>query len=171
MSRDIGRVYFVTDEVAIKIGYTVAGVKGRVSNIQTGHHADLRLIGSVSAADYPETSLLGRFSHLRIRGEWFRAAPELTTFIDGLREAGVLTEPTPPTIPEQLSSLGRIRKTIWRYAKARPDDPVVQSRCAILRGNLERLIAEPSDKQMRDLTLRNVKSYEQYLYQKILDAR
>ena len=44
----------------------------------------MKLIGTVRGDRRLEKALHKRFDHLRVRGEWFWATPELLAFIDGL---------------------------------------------------------------------------------------
>jgi len=74
------RVYFVRGGKAIKIGFS-GDVKKRLAGLQSGYHGTLELLGTIPAGMNTEQAVLTRFKHLRIRGEWFRAKPELLGFI------------------------------------------------------------------------------------------
>lgn len=78
-------VYFIRfgDFGPIKIGKTCRDVRVRLSIIQLSCPEQLHLLATISEPDESncEESLHERFAHLRIRGEWFDSAPELTEFI------------------------------------------------------------------------------------------
>src|SRR5271166_1885722 len=76
-------VYFVQAGEHVKIG-TSTRTEARLSNGQTMNALPLKLIGTVRGDRRLETALHKRFNHLRVRGEWFWATPELLAFIDGL---------------------------------------------------------------------------------------
>jgi len=82
-----GRVYFLRDGDHIKIG-TSTDVRARVAGGQTMNPRKLVLIGSIPGGRQLEESLHLKFWPLRVRGEWFTAAPELLAFIDGLLYVG-----------------------------------------------------------------------------------
>jgi hypothetical protein len=63
----------------IKIGQTMGIVRGRLQELQVGHHQKLRLLAtSVLIA---ERDAHAKWAGQRIRGEWFRCSPELVTWI------------------------------------------------------------------------------------------
>ena len=76
-------IYFVSDGSKIKIGRAV-NVLNRLRAMQTGHPKPLRVLATVLAHKSVEPMLHRRFrAHQITRGkEWFRAAPELTAFIE-----------------------------------------------------------------------------------------
>lgn len=73
-------VYFITDGEAIKIG-KANNPKSRLSGLQTSHHKPLRIIHLTPGGEAFERELHFKFSHLRIRGEWFRDHKDLHDFI------------------------------------------------------------------------------------------
>ncbi len=76
-------IYFVQEgsKGPIKIGVS-AEVACRFSSIQVGNPRRLRLLGTAPCyGKQLEIEIHRKFSHLRIRGEWFRPAPELLDFI------------------------------------------------------------------------------------------
>ena len=96
---DQGVVYFITDGDAIKIGFSQVP-KLRLTALQTSHHKPLRVIGTVPAMLHDEGTIHRWFSHLRLRGEWFRPDQDLTTFIEQVcREPDKATRPRPPALP------------------------------------------------------------------------
>lgn len=76
--RGLGLVYFVKLGDRIKIGYT-KDLEGRLSVVP---HEELLAVVRGTMAD--EARCHAAFKHLRTRGEWFIAAPDLLAFIDGL---------------------------------------------------------------------------------------
>jgi Meiotically up-regulated gene 113 len=73
-------IYFVRCREAIKIGLT-RDVPWRIANLQSAQPEPLELLLAVTGGRRAEAALHERFAHLRIRGEWFTAAPELLAFI------------------------------------------------------------------------------------------
>ncbi len=71
-------VYFIQsgDAGPIKIGLAWDAHK-RLAALQTGHPEELRLLGTIPGNAEVERRLHDRFSHCRIRGEWFAPDPEL----------------------------------------------------------------------------------------------
>lgn len=53
----------------------------RLKQLQTGSHAELRLIGTIAAEAAREQEMHQAFATDRIRGEWFAATPELREYI------------------------------------------------------------------------------------------
>jgi hypothetical protein len=82
-----GFVYFITDNYAIKIGWSLTPA-ARMANLQTSHHRDLRMIGSITGVKRHEKMLHERFKHLHIRGEWYRNDGELHDFLEGMKDEG-----------------------------------------------------------------------------------
>ena len=82
---DDGRdcVYFIQVGEHVKIG-TSTRTEARLSAGQTMNALPLKLIGTVRGDRRLEKALHKRFDHLRVRGEWFWAVPDLLAFIDGL---------------------------------------------------------------------------------------
>src|SRR3954468_14045308 len=71
-----GSVYFITDDVAIKIGFA-KDVEKRLQELQVAHHVVLRLLCSIACSRQLEQAIHARLEHLRIRGEWFMAHDDL----------------------------------------------------------------------------------------------
>lgn len=88
-------VYFIQagDAGPIKIGVTRGCPLDRMANLQTGCPEALKLVAHASGTADDERELHKRFAHLRLRGEWFLAKPELVEFIRGIRFA---TRSQPP---------------------------------------------------------------------------
>ena len=85
MGKPTSWVYFVQagENGPIKIGVTSGDPMVRMAALQTGNPERLRMLGYVPGDRSREERAHSRFSDLRMQGEWFRAAPELLTFIDG----------------------------------------------------------------------------------------
>lgn len=100
-------VYFVQvgKDGPIKIGTTHGDPRGRLGALQTSHHETLVLLGSISGGVNVEGVWQHRFKALRLRGEWFRAAPELLAAIAEATREGKpqkvrpVTPPPDPKIP------------------------------------------------------------------------
>lgn len=80
-------VYFIQGADHIKIGTTNGPVEKRLKALSTAHHTELRLLATEVDTDNGglEFRLHERFAHLRARGEWFRAGPELLTYIEEVK--------------------------------------------------------------------------------------
>jgi hypothetical protein len=76
-------VYFIEDAErgAIKIG-VARWPKSRLQLLQVGASRPLALIATIAGEEETERAWHSRFAHLRLRGEWFRDAPELRQAID-----------------------------------------------------------------------------------------
>lgn len=148
-----GYVYFIRNGEAIKIGFT-DNIKRRLAGLQTSSHTTLELIGSVSAGALDELSIHARFAHLRIRGEWFRAEPDLMTFIKRLRGGGTYAPMTPKEqIKEACQGLVRLKR--------KHENPAISVRCDLLRARLERLAADPDSPSNRSLAMQTARELEQ----------
>lgn len=81
-------LYFIREgrRGPIKIGYAI-DPKTRLIRLQTGTHRDLTLIAWVPGSQKDERDWHRRFSHLRIRGEWFLNRRELRDAIAPLTTA------------------------------------------------------------------------------------
>lgn len=86
MEREQGEVYFITDETAIKIGFST-DPRSRLAALQGSQHAALRLIAAFPGGPQDERALHEHFAHLCIRGEWFQFHQEITDFVASLKGA------------------------------------------------------------------------------------
>jgi hypothetical protein len=79
MNIPTGQVYFIAclPMRAVKIGYTRQGVLNRLSALQTGCPAPLKLYGYFPGSLDDERRLHEAFGPLRIQGEWFRLEGKL----------------------------------------------------------------------------------------------
>lgn len=78
-------IYFIhlAKHRQIKIGYTLStdSLKQRMELLGMANPEPLELLGVLDGAIRQEKSLHHQFRHLRVKGEWFRATEELTTYI------------------------------------------------------------------------------------------
>lgn len=97
-------IYFVAVEshAVVKIG-VATDVKKRLDQLQTASPFELTLLGVIAAPDAYglETTLHLQFSHLHVRGEWFRLEPELTSFIEAEASAAIQRVRRAPRTPIQ----------------------------------------------------------------------
>lgn len=75
-------VYFIRSGAAgpVKIGYA-RDPYTRFMNLRTASPDEVSYLGHLPGGIEEERAVHARFAHLRIRGEWFRPAPELLDFI------------------------------------------------------------------------------------------
>ena len=74
-------VYFIRDEDGyVKIG-KARNVKTRLSQLQTSSRQELTLLKPVPGGHVAERILHAKFSHIHVRGEWFKPTPELYYYI------------------------------------------------------------------------------------------
>lgn len=99
-----GFTYFVRDEDRIKIGFTIHPTK-RMSSLQTGNYRELETLLVAPSYMAEEIETHQRFAHLRERGEWFRAEPDLLAFIEDLRVKAAPAMAQVGVLQEQLSAL------------------------------------------------------------------
>ena len=64
-------VYFITDGVNIKIGYTSGSPINRLKKLQTGSSQKLTLIGYIDGNKNKEKELHNKFSNLRLNFKKF----------------------------------------------------------------------------------------------------
>jgi len=101
-----GWTYFVRDGDAIKIGSSIRPQK-RVEAIQTGSPRTIELLAIVPQSVADEFTTHQKFAHLRSRGEWFRAEPDLLDYIEHLIRAMASAAPVPaPVAPIRKPAAG-----------------------------------------------------------------
>lgn len=81
-------VYFFTNGVNIKIGYTKNSVKKRLKQLNTGSDMQLYYLGYLTGSKQTEKLLHQKFAHLKVRanGEWFKADDSLLDYINSINE-------------------------------------------------------------------------------------
>ena len=78
-------VYFISDEDGyIKIG-KASNVEARFNQLQTASRQELTVLAVKRGGHVLEGELHKRFSHLRVRGEWFKGDEELLNYVEGLK--------------------------------------------------------------------------------------
>lgn len=76
-------VYFIKAGNHIKIGQTSGSIDRRIKSLATGHYDQMTALAVIEDAPAPlEFELHQRFAAYRVRGEWFKAAPELLAYIE-----------------------------------------------------------------------------------------
>jgi len=87
LSKEVNRheiVYFIADEHnRVKIGKAI-DVQKRLSMIQADNADEVKLLATEPNEDGREKKLHNKFSHLHIRGEWYRGSKELMDYIEQL---------------------------------------------------------------------------------------
>jgi hypothetical protein len=78
-------IYFVECGEFVKIGFTTRDVSERISELECGNPASMKLIGTMVVHDESDDRRLHkRFAIFHHRGEWFRKTPELLRAIEEL---------------------------------------------------------------------------------------
>lgn len=74
-----GKVYFIRQGGAgpVKIGYTMRSLRARLRGLQTASAEPLVVLATVTGTLCTEQSFHAQYSHLRIRGEWFKYCPTM----------------------------------------------------------------------------------------------
>jgi hypothetical protein len=110
-----GVVYFVRSGDSIKIGHAT-NFKDRLRTLQTGNENPLEVLAAVAGLN--EYEIHQRFAHLRTRGEWFKAEPELLEFIVKLK----MEAPEPKKGPrkDEPEHIRLLRTMMENYANAEP---------------------------------------------------
>lgn len=106
----MGYVYFITDGINIKIGFTSKPIIKRLKQLQTGHDKQLYILGYIQGDKNVETDLHKRFHKERIRynGEWFAPSDYLLNYINEYNEKpNVIVD----YVDGQLRSLLALKKT------------------------------------------------------------
>jgi hypothetical protein len=87
-------VYFISDGVGhVKIGYSV-DVQTRLREIQAHNAFPLTVLAVLKGGSEVERALHERFAEHRVRGEWFRLAPEIIEYLRGLPKPRPRKPPT-----------------------------------------------------------------------------
>ena len=114
-----GLVYFLRCGDAMKIGYTTRDLTSRLAAFATGNPKPMTMIGAVPGRRSTERELHERCRPIRLRGEWFQAAPAL------LRAVVVIAERAANIAPDQLGhadalsrrALTQIIELLRRYSE------------------------------------------------------
>lgn len=80
------RVYFCTDGLRIKIGYTEQDVNKRIKDLQTACSAPISLLATIPGHRKTESALHKRFKPYRKNGEWFDPHTELVQYIESISD-------------------------------------------------------------------------------------
>lgn len=82
----IGKIYFIYSQsaAAIKIGFSISP-ETRLKSLKTAHAGDLEILTTIRGTMHEEHELHKKFKHLRLKGEWFAAKPDLLAFIEELK--------------------------------------------------------------------------------------
>lgn len=78
-----GVVYFIHDpsNAAVKIGYSASDPRRRLRTLQVGHPTKLVLLANIPGDMTTESEMHARFAAQSMRGEWFKLAGGLRTFL------------------------------------------------------------------------------------------
>ena len=82
------KVYFFTNGVNIKIGYTKLNIEKRLMQLNTGSDTQLYSLGYIKGDKKLEKELHQKFANLRLRnnGEWFSPDQSLIDYINSVNE-------------------------------------------------------------------------------------
>lgn len=78
-----GFVYAIGNSEVVKIGWSSKHPRagnGRLAQLQTASHLPLGLLGVIAGTQADEHALHLRFAAYRLRGEWFKAMPEIVEY-------------------------------------------------------------------------------------------
>lgn len=77
-------VYFISDGLLVKIGYTDGLPLTRLAELQTGNGRVLKLIGAILGDRNTEKHLHSKFAVYRQSGEWFDLPPNVISMIEDM---------------------------------------------------------------------------------------
>jgi hypothetical protein len=100
-------VYFIRAgrKGPVKIGSLAGGnIYKRLATLQCGNHLPLYLRSFIVGNSFTENQLHLRFSHLRIRGEWFKMTGDLKEFLDWLPHPPIGAMVIDPAIPDPTAT-------------------------------------------------------------------
>ena len=90
-------IYFLKENSRygkVKIGYS-NNIKKRLESLQVANSNELLVLLVANGGQRAEKGLHHKFKSLRVRGEWYKPAPELMKFIDEIKMAELdLTQPS-----------------------------------------------------------------------------
>lgn len=139
-----GYTYFVRSGDAIKIGHT-AVPKSRMGSLQSATPEALDILAMIPNSIVGEWEAHEKFKHLRLRGEWFRAAPELLEFIEVVKaEAAGLPKRGPHFVkPAELTALQvhlfKVRQSLPAAAQPHASNLIEQIKNIETEDDAERL--------------------------------
>ena len=125
-NRSRGRVYFIRCADAIKIGFS-QNPWARLTSLQTALPSKATLIGHIPGSVELEKALHKRFEHLKTTGEWFKATPEIMTYIDSVATSSNLHVATgsdgSPEVEEEVEAeKNKTRRSAKRAFPADADE-------------------------------------------------
>jgi hypothetical protein len=141
----VSYTYFVQAGTAVKIG-TAQDYRTRIKTLQIGQEKPLIILAIVLGSIADEYQTHQRFAHLRMRGEWFRLAPDLVEFINGLAPHNLHDRPVIDRVPEIRRHLRMLQATspVLRHHLSTLDDMLKSwdagGNRLHLAGNIERTI-------------------------------
>lgn len=150
-----GYTYFIRRSGAIKIGHS-GFPKGRIMALQVAFPEPLEVLAVIPNSIIDEPTAHHKFVHLRMRGEWFRAAPELLYFISQVKaEADKMPKRKIPNL-SKISELDRLR---FQLSRMKPFySPKAQACISVLFTQLRNFPDNPAG--LRPLILENIKRIE-----------
>jgi hypothetical protein len=135
-----GQIYFARSGDMIKIGFST-NAESRIATLQTAHFEPLALLTTIDGNQRGERALHHRFRRMRVRGEWFRADPELLEYIE---RVNAKPEPAPvhivikPTLPrDQAKLLTKVRGFVRRLP-----DGVEMEQLSLLAAQIENQVPQ-----------------------------
>ncbi len=117
----LGWVYFVAthDGQFIKIGWAT-NVAKRLATLNTAQAKPLKLLAKIRTRFAEEAHLHRKFAHLNVRGEWFRAEPELLAFARSRPKTAMVRFPTHREAIVELFRAGVLTKPMYEAALRSP---------------------------------------------------
>ena len=159
--KKVASVYFIGAGDRIKIGFSQRPTE-RLKDLQTSHHMTLELLAVMPGSYQTEARLHKQFAHLKQKGEWFVAQPELMALIDQLNgkrkpkpEPEIIGDPPrapDPAICRMIAGLIKTRRSAGPQKRLLMTNLIEQLRNynfegnAVARTNLEWMIAYTTGK-------------------------
>ena len=153
-----GYTYFVGRGDLIKIGHS-AVPRDRMTALQCGFPEPLEILAIIPNAIIDEPTAHKRFAHLRMSGEWFRAAPELMEFIAEIRAEAA--RPSKPIYPPMRATemAAEIDRCLRHLTQLRPKQPLTVR--PFINNLIERLKNLPRNpNEMRPLIRQSIEQIE-----------
>lgn len=158
--KKVASVYFIGAGDRIKIGFSYRPTE-RLKDLQTSHHLTLELLATMPGSYQTEARLHKQFAHLKQKGEWFVARPELMALIDQLngkrkpKEPEIVGDPPrapDPAVSRTIAGLIKSRRSASPKKRLLMTNLIEQLRNynfegnPVARTNLERMIAYTTGK-------------------------